>query len=207
MYRESGKIFHSNVRIGISVLLLSLFSLPSLAASLSISSNGDIGTTNTSPVYTVDTSATDYAPTASGNLTVGSVNEIHYDTIFIGDGIDINIFSPDNTSITLIANGDINIAGSLNWSGGRLSLISVAGNFNLSGSIAADSIALSAGTIGLANSAGIALSNGTLISGGDIQLVTDGRIVLSTVPVPPAVWLFSSGLLGLMRVSRRNQSG
>ncbi|VAW17142.1 hypothetical protein MNBD_BACTEROID05-255, partial [hydrothermal vent metagenome] len=108
---------------------------------------------------------------------------------------------------TLIANGDINIAGSLNWSGGRLSLTSIAGNFNLSGSIAADSVALSAGTIDLANGSGIALSSGSLISGRDIQLVTNGGIVLSTVPVPPAVWLFSSGLLGLMRVSRRNQSG
>jgi len=206
MYRKSGKIFHANVHIGISVLLLSLFTLPSLAASLSISSNGDIGSTNTSQVYTINLNAPDYAPTASGNLRVGSVNEIRYDTIFISDGIDTNIFSPDNTSITLIANGDINIAGSLNWSAGRLSLISIAGDFNLSGSIAANSVALSAGTIGLANSGGISLSSGTLISNRDIQLVTDGGIVLSTVPVPPAVWLFSSGLLGLMGVSRRNQS-
>jgi len=54
----------------------------------------------------------------------------------------------------------------------------------------------------------IALSAGNIsISNGNAQLNTVNKVALSAVPVPPAVWLFSSGLLGLIGVSRRNQSG
>lgn len=41
--------------------------------------------------------------------------------------------------------------------------------------------------------------------GTDILLVADGNFVLQPVPVPPAVWLFGSGLLGLVGIARRRK--
>ena len=208
IHQNNGKQIYQGIiglYLRIFVLFLSLFVQPSLAAGITISSNGDISTTNTNPVYALDLSAPDYAPIASGRLTVGTVNELRYNSIFIDNGIDINISAPDYTSAALIANGDIDITGNLNWLAGNLSLTSITGAINLSGSITAGSLALSAGTINLANSGKIFVPGGdTLISSGDIQLVTGADIVLSTVPLPPALWLFSAGLLGLIGVSRRN---
>jgi len=237
MCRESRKITHFHT--GIFVLLFSLFLWPSLAASITLSSNTDIGTTNTNvgytdPSYLIDASALDYIPTASGNLTPGTGNEIRYDNIIIGNGIDINIFAPDNTPVTLIANRDINIAGNLNWSGGKLSLISITGNFNLSGlitarSLTARSLVFSAGAVNLANGSKISVPGGNIrlsspdiqpttggdialsagnisISNGNAQLNTVNKVALSAVPLPPALWLFGSGLLGLMGVFHRHNS-
>jgi hypothetical protein len=42
-----------------------------------------------------------------------------------------------------------------------------------------------------------------LSSGGDLSW----NLVAATVPLPPAVWLFASGLLGLVAIGRRRQSG
>ncbi len=43
----------------------------------------------------------------------------------------------------------------------------------------------------------------TLLAGSDIWASTRGSLTLSVVPIPPAVWLFGSGLLGLIGVARR----
>lgn len=190
--------------VGIIVLPFALYAQSSSAASVIVSDSGNISTLNSDPGYTIDTSVPDYAPTSGEVLEVGTENEIHYNSILISNGININVTAADGASITLIANGDIDIAGNLNWLSGSLSLITIAGAINVSGSIMTDSLTLSAGTITLANSSEISVAGGTTrINSSDIPLITDGEIVLSAVPVPAAVWLFSSGLLGLIGVSAR----
>jgi hypothetical protein len=49
------------------------------------------------------------------------------------------------------------------------------------------------------------LDNAYLISFGDINGTVQG-VDLQPIPVPAAVWLFGSGLLGLVAVSRRRAS-
>jgi hypothetical protein len=45
--------------------------------------------------------------------------------------------------------------------------------------------------------------NGNAIGADDLLLAADGNLALQTVPVPPAVWLFGSGLLGMIGIARR----
>lgn len=53
-----------------------------------------------------------------------------------------------------------------------------------------------------------ALKGGDFISEADysVQLVTFGSANVNVVPVPAAVWLFGSGLLGLVGVARRKKA-
>ena len=48
--------------------------------------------------------------------------------------------------------------------------------------------------------------NGTTIGGDDLLLAADGNLALQAVPVPPAVWLFGSGLIGLVGIARRKKA-
>ena len=50
------------------------------------------------------------------------------------------------------------------------------------------------------------LRHDTVSGYGGITDPTSGVYVVSTVPVPPAVWLFGSGLLGLIGVARRKKA-
>ncbi|HKJ09761.1 MAG TPA: flocculation-associated PEP-CTERM protein PepA [Gammaproteobacteria bacterium] len=50
---------------------------------------------------------------------------------------------------------------------------------------------------------GITSVGGHTVSPGDLTLGADGNLALTAVPVPAAVWLFSSGLIGLVGVARR----
>ena len=45
--------------------------------------------------------------------------------------------------------------------------------------------------------------NGKTIGADDLLLAADANLALQAIPVPPAVWLFGSGLLGLVGVARR----
>ena len=49
--------------------------------------------------------------------------------------------------------------------------------------------------------------NGNTIGADDLLVAADGNLALQAIPVPPAVWLFGSGLLGLVGVARRKQQG
>ena len=67
--------------------------------------------------------------------------------------------------------------------------------FNVGGNWLADSGVVSAG------------ANSFIVSfGGDSVLEVDVQIVPSQVPVPAAVWLFGSGLLGLVGMARRKKA-
>jgi hypothetical protein len=47
---------------------------------------------------------------------------------------------------------------------------------------------------------------GQTVVGNDVLLEADGNLKLQAVPVPPAVWLFGSGLLGLVGIARRRKA-
>ena len=40
---------------------------------------------------------------------------------------------------------------------------------------------------------------------GDYQVTLTGDVTISAVPIPPAMWLFGSGLIGLIGICRRNK--
>jgi hypothetical protein len=44
------------------------------------------------------------------------------------------------------------------------------------------------------------------VNGGGLSAIESVAIEVHTVPVPPAVWLFASGLLGLVSIARRKKS-
>lgn len=48
--------------------------------------------------------------------------------------------------------------------------------------------------------------NGNTVGGNDLLIAADGNLALQAVPVPPAVWLFGSGLLGLVGIARRKKA-
>lgn len=49
-------------------------------------------------------------------------------------------------------------------------------------------------------------ASGNSISGSGIQVSLNGQGLYAVVPIPPAVWLFSSGLLGLVGIARRKKA-
>jgi hypothetical protein len=59
---------------------------------------------------------------------------------------------------------------------------------------------------GTGPTAGVTGVLGNAVGTGDILMEADGNLKLEAVPVPPAVWLFGSGLLGLVGVARRRRS-
>lgn len=55
------------------------------------------------------------------------------------------------------------------------------------------------------NFSGVNSVQGHVFDGGDLLLSADGNLALAAVPVPAAVWLLGSGLLGLVGVARRSR--
>ena len=56
---------------------------------------------------------------------------------------------------------------------------------------------------GTGPTAGVSSVLGVAVGAGDLLVEADGNLNLTAVPVPGAVWLFASGLLGLAGISRR----
>jgi len=50
---------------------------------------------------------------------------------------------------------------------------------------------------------GITSVNGNTIDANDLLVAADGNLALQAIPIPAAVWLFGSGLLGLVGIARR----
>ncbi|HEY9150237.1 MAG TPA: flocculation-associated PEP-CTERM protein PepA [Gammaproteobacteria bacterium] len=50
---------------------------------------------------------------------------------------------------------------------------------------------------------GVSSVQGNSVDSGDFLLSADGNLTLAAVPVPAAVWLFGTGLLGLLGMARR----
>ena len=58
-------------------------------------------------------------------------------------------------------------------------------------------------TDGTTDFSGITSIQGNSVDMGDFLVSVDGNLTLSEIPVPAAVWLFGSGLLGLVGMARR----
>lgn len=146
----------------------------------------------------IDPLAPDFLPDHSQQIDFGIQTQVQYNSIHIDPGIAIDLEAPAGIALTVVSNGDIVIGGDLNWLGGPLSPISLAGEFSLQGSITATSLTLSAGSIALTDTASLVLSgpdNAERITGSDIVLPVDGNLTLRPVPVPGAFWLLLSGLI------------
>lgn len=183
-------------------LLAGLLSQP-VAASVVLTSSGRLessvsgtGSFDTGGIA-IDPLAPDFFPDRGQQISFGTQTQIHYNSIRIDPGIAISLKAPAGTALTLVSNQDIVIGGDLNWLGGPLSLISLAGELTLQGAITAASISLGAGTIQLTDGGGLRAS--------DVTLLSNGNITLQPVPLPGAFWLLASGLISAGVVCRRPQ--
>ena len=127
--------------------------------------------------------------------------------------------SGSGTGVLYSLNASLNSA-NINMSDSYLS----GGDFRNNQEVAVDRDSLSTSALSNAGSWGVSsdtvdftidLAGTTLLEGSELALrweftcandVIEGAVAVSAVPVPAAVWLFGSGLLGLAAVARRKKS-
>ena len=135
--------------------------------------------------------------------------------------LDWNSFGNDGRHATNTALGvpSVNVDGSVDMSGWIMTWDTVAVLHNL-GNGAPAVIACTSGTFTCANGEEFTLDYTAIITTLDsatLEPVTGGLttvpyqlhlegIVVSSVPIPPAIWLFGSGLIGLLGIARKKKS-
>lgn len=112
-----------------------------------------------------------------------------------GDAGDLSNYAANNSAISDGAAGDLGYAGAANWGYSASGLLPFSTFVDVGTEAAFWQIGTTTGRDGVA----AALANWNLSSVGELTYN------VSAVPVPPAVWLFGSGLLGLVGVARRKQ--
>jgi len=172
-----------------------------------------------------------FAPATDFTLPYRADGIFDFSTIDIGADITLR-FDPQWQNVTLLSLGDALVAGKIDATGIRLS-IETSGQFALTGTIVADSLALRAdgmllagdvtvgpGTVGAGLCLGVAgecmprtslaglplLSHGVLLQPrGDISLVSGWRVF--AVPEPATSWLLALLLPVLMLHGRKRTCG
>ncbi len=167
------------------------------------------------------------APATDFTLPYRAGGIFDFSTIDIGAGITLR-FDPQWQNVTLLSLGDVLVAGKIDATGIRLSM-ETPGQFALTGTIVADSLALRAGgmllagdvavgpgTVGAGSCLGVAggctprisledlplLPHGVLLQPrGDISLVSGWRVF--AVPEPATSWLLALLLPALMFHGRK----
>ena len=176
------------------------------------------GTTTYRPSDTDLSLVSDYL--ASGGNVIVQADHNTYDSAFLSQfGVSVSCCDSGNISSIIVSN-DIT-----NGPYGTVSTLDAGGIWSISlnsGGTILDSL----GSVALLSAGnGLALGSGNLIVLGDINMLDgpgnsggflkeDNGVLfqnaieysVSAVPVPAAVWLFGSGLLGLVGVARRKKS-
>lgn len=186
--------------------ILLLAALPLDSHAITLSTSGDPSTQPGASQYLnydIDPNAPAMAPIGDTLLSLTGDSELRYDWISIPVGTSVSIDAPVDSQVHFIANGDINILGSLDWLQGPLLLTSISGTILIQGTLTAQSIALNAGTVLLQDSASFVVSGNQGTRDGAID---PGNLQISQAPVPAAIWLFGSGLAGLFAAGRRGKA-
>jgi len=141
-----------------------------------------------------------YMDTDNGNSS--SLSMIVYDNVavdFLTAGVSYDQLSLIGTTVNIFGIGDTH-----SW---RLDLYGNASWFSGSGVPVAAQLQNFSSGVGISTKLSITEINpaGTVVGTVDADLTSLGGALVAPVPVPAAVWLLGSGLIGLVAVGRRRQ--
>lgn len=148
-------------------------------------------------LFTTAAPGADVSGLATANGIKQALGKLSNYTVNVNnDAGDLVNTAANNSGLSDNANGDLGYAGTVDWGNSMSGLVA----FNTFADVGTDALFYHAGSTTGRNGIQTALASWNLSINGNTA--TLGYNV-SAVPVPAAVWLFGSGLLGLVGVARR----
>jgi len=169
-----------------------------------------------------------FNPVENINFTLLGSTEFNYDSFNLNKGLTLNYIIPENKTVSIVSNGDINIYGDISVAKkAKISFFSKRGSISIFGSINADLIGLNTITgrthtenaSFFTSSSGIGPKSGLLLPSlwWSIQrpepsyytssgaITTSGTITLpAIIPIPSSILLFLSAFLALFVTNKQN---